>query len=73
MIDSLNNSILSRTNGFMDSINASLGFDTNFGTDLNQQVSIQASFPNVSSRMEIEQAFENLVNLASQHAFDTRR
>lgn len=73
MIDSLNNSILSRTNGFMDSINASLGFDTNLGTDLNQQVSIQASFPNVSSRMEIEQAFENLVNLASQHAFDTRR
>lgn len=35
---------------------------------LEQNVHIDASFPNVQSHQEIEQAFENLVNLASQYA-----
>ena len=33
-----------------------------------QQVHIEASFPNVSSHSEIEEAFNNLVNQASQYA-----
>jgi hypothetical protein len=35
---------------------------------LEQQVSIQASFPNATNHSEIEQAFENLVNMAAQYA-----
>lgn len=41
--------------------------------DLNQNVHIDASFPNVSNSKEIEDAFNNLVNLASQRAMSTRR
>jgi hypothetical protein len=32
---------------------------------LEQSVKIEASFPNVSSRSEIEEAFETLINRAS--------
>ena len=35
---------------------------------LEQQVKIQASFPNVNSKKEIEQALNDLVNLAAQRA-----
>ncbi len=35
---------------------------------LEQNVKIEASFPNVSSRSEIEEAFETLINRASQYA-----
>ena len=50
------------------------GFDgAGFGGSLDQNVIIEANFPNASNRNEIEAAFENLVNRASQHAYDTRR
>ena len=39
----------------------------NSGT-LEQSVSIEAHFPNVSDRNEIEEAFNNLINTASQYA-----
>ena len=35
---------------------------------LEQNVHIDASFPNVTDHLEIEQAFNNLVNMASQYA-----
>ena len=35
---------------------------------LDQNVHIEANFPNVQNHNEIEQAFENIVNLASQYA-----
>ena len=38
-----------------------------------QNVHIDASFPNVRDRNEIEQALNNLVNRASQYAFNTQR
>ena len=38
-----------------------------------QQVTIDASFPSVSDRNEIEQAFNNLVNRAAQHAFKNKK
>ena len=41
--------------------------------DLNQNVHIEANFPNVSNSHEIEEAFNNLVNMASQRAMSTRR
>ena len=45
----------------------------NGGSLLDQNVHITATFPNVNSRLEIEQALGNLVNRASQYAFNTRR
>jgi hypothetical protein len=35
---------------------------------LEQNVHIEASFPNATDHNEIEEAFNNLVNLASQYA-----
>ena len=40
---------------------------------LSQNVTISASFPNVNSREQIENAFNNLINRASQYAYNTRR
>jgi hypothetical protein len=40
----------------------------NIGEALEQQVHIEASFPGVQDRNEIEEAFNNLVNRASQYA-----
>lgn len=40
---------------------------------LDQNVHITATFPNVNSRLEIQQAFGNLINRASQYAFNTRK
>ena len=37
---------------------------------LEQNVQIDAQFPNVTDRHEIEQAFNNLVNRAAQHAYN---
>jgi hypothetical protein len=69
----MNDSILSRVTGMANALTPqamSSGMEQN---ELNQNVNIQASFPGVSSRAEIEQAFANLVNMASQHAYNTRR
>ena len=38
------------------------------GSSLDQKVEIAASFPGVKDRYEIEEAFKNLVNQASQYA-----
>ena len=56
----------------------SLGLDrvlSNYGVDLSlnnqgleQNVHIEANFPGVSDRSEIEMAFENLINKASQYS-----
>ena len=38
------------------------------GDNLQQDVHIEASFPGVSNHTEIEEAFNNLINTASQYA-----
>lgn len=43
------------------------------GMTVDQNVHIEASFPNVNSREEIEAAFEELVNAATQHVFKNSR
>jgi len=59
----------------MHSMNAQLGgilstpgFTGGEGGTLEQNVKIEASFPNVQDRNEIEEAFNNLINKASQYA-----
>ena len=51
------------------------GFGKNFNPNedgIEQNVHIDASFPNVNSKQEIEQAFSELVNLAAQRAMRKR-
>ena len=42
-------------------------------SDIDQKVYITAQFPAVNSRLEIEEAFSNLINRASQYSFNTRK
>ena len=44
------------------------GLDNEINKTLDQKVEISATFPNVTSHSEIEEAFENLRNRASQYA-----
>lgn len=40
---------------------------------IEQQVHIQAEFPNVTEKSEIEEAFEELINIATQRAYPSRK
>ena len=63
------NDLLSNINSSTDFINT-IGFGSgNNNQTLEQNVHIEASFPNVTDHFEIEQALNNLVNRASQFAF----
>ena len=46
----------------------SAGFNSYAHDTLEQNVHIEANFPNVSNRNEIEEAFNNIINRASQYA-----
>lgn len=73
ILESLNDSMLTRTTSMTSTLFGGYGALGDAEQTVNQNVQIQASFPGVSVRSEIEQAFENLVNTASQHAFNTQR
>ena len=47
---------------------ASPSVETGHSDTLEQNVHIEANFPNATDHSEIEQAFDNLINLASQYA-----
>lgn len=71
-------SVLFGLNSFVDG--QQLGVNPNFntypsseGSSLNQNVHIEASFPNVQNSNEIEEAFNNLINTATQYAFNNRK
>lgn len=67
MTNSLSNFANSELNDIMTQAVGMLG-GINTNSTLDQNVHIDASFPNVREHTEIEQAFENLVNMASMHA-----
>jgi hypothetical protein len=46
-----------------------LGNSQNTPPQVDQNVRIEAHFPNVTNSDEIERAFDNLVNQAAQYAF----
>ena len=62
--DSLNGDLFARTSGIKSGIYNNLGDSE----ELEQNVHIDASFPNVNSKREIEEALSDLVNLAAQRA-----
>ena len=58
------------TNGMLNTLALAAGGASglgNFGNSLEQQVHIEANFPNVQSHTEIEMAINNLINSASQY------
>ncbi len=62
--DSLNGDLFARTSGIKSGTYNNLGDSE----ELEQNVHIDASFPNVNSKREIEEALSDLVNLAAQRA-----
>ena len=69
ILRSLNLSMLNSIAGMNSFYNNANTNWTNANTNISQTVEIKAEFPNVTDRNEIEEAFDNLVNLAAQHAF----
>jgi hypothetical protein len=73
MLQNLNSSILGRLLELSSGFNTPMSDVSATSDTLEQNVHIEASFPNVSNSKEIEDAFNNLVNIASQHAYNTQR
>ena len=66
MVTGLSGNIFSRLNGLNGGYSRSI--TSQIGGQVDQNVTISASFPNVNSKKEIEDAFTELVNLAAQRA-----
>ena len=74
VLDTINASMMNRLVGLLAQTTTSLsGISASQDLTVDQKVQIEASFPNVQNSGEIEEAFKNLVNYASQHAYDTKR
>ena len=74
VLDTINASMMNRLIGLLAQTTTSLsGISASQDLTVDQKVQIKASFPNVQNSGEIEEAFKNLVNYASQHAYDTKR
>ncbi len=72
LLTTLNQSTVNRMTGLLNMPSLFGGISRNSDT-LEQNVHIDASFPNVRDSREIEEAFNNLVNIASQRAHSTLR
>lgn len=71
IVDSVGSSMISR----MANLTSNIGINSNVPTSsdtLEQNVHIEANFPNVESSKEIEDALNNLVNVASQRVHRRR-
>ena len=71
IVDSVGSSMISR----MANLTSNIGINSNIPTSsdtLEQNVHIEANFPNVESSKEIEDALNNLVNVASQRVYRRR-
>ena len=69
LLNALSVSAIAQKQAMLDRINARIAADVaTAATDLNQNVHIEASFPNVRDSRQIEEAFDNLVNMAAQYA-----
>ena len=74
ILNALNQSTSNRVAGLLSNISDSIGILNKLNQgQLEQNVHIQAEFPNVEKANEIEKAFNNLVNLATQRAFRNNR
>ena len=69
LVNALSLSAIAQKQAMLDRINATMIPDiATAANTLDQNVHIEASFPNVRDSRQIEEAFDNLVNMASQYA-----
>ena len=73
MLDNLNANVMDRLFGLSAGFNIPLSGTAAASDTLEQNVHIDASFPNVQNSKEIEDAFDNLINVASQYAYKNKR
>ena len=73
MLNNLNANVMDRLFSFSTGFGIPMSDISASSDTLEQNVHIEASFPNVQNSKEIEDAFNNLVNIASQHAYNTQR
>lgn len=73
MLNNLNTNVMDRLFGLSTGLNVPMSSISAASDTLEQNVHIDASFPNVQNSHEIEDAFNNLVNIASQRANKTKR
>lgn len=76
LLDSINQSMQNRMSGLLSYFTFatnSISSIPNNSNPLEQNVHIDATFPNATNSKEIEDAFNNLINVASQRAYDNRR
>ena len=69
LVNALSLSAIAQKQAMLDRINATMIPDIATAANaIDQNVHIEASFPNVRDSRQIEEAFDNLVNMASQYA-----
>ncbi|AXF52528.1 MAG: tail tape protein [Caudoviricetes sp.] len=73
LFNNINSSLADRIGGLMSGLTSSFVLPQPTSNIVEQEVHIQADFPNVTDSKEIENALNNLVNVASQRAFNTQR
>jgi hypothetical protein len=73
LLSNINSNIQDKLLALAAGLSSSTGSVSATSDTLEQNVHIEASFPNVSSSKEIENAFNNLTNIASQRAFNNKR
>lgn len=73
VLDNMQSSMMNRVMGLSSGFNIPVSDISAASDTLEQDVHIEAHFPNVQNSSEIEDAFNNLVNIASQRAYRTKR
>lgn len=73
MLNNLNANVMDRLFSLSTGFGIPMSGISAASDTLEQNVHIEASFPNVQNSQEIEDAFNNLVNIASQRAFKTKK
>lgn len=73
IVRDMNNLLEGITTGISFPNRLSQLYQSNGNNSVDQTVHITAEFPAVNNRIEIENAFENLINKANQFAYNTRK
>ena len=73
VLDNMQASMMSRIMGLSSGLNIPISDISASSDTLEQDVHIEAHFPNAQNSHEIEDAFNNLVNIASQRAYRTQK
>ena len=73
MLNNLNANVMDRLFSLSTGFGIPMSGVSAASDTIEQNVHIEASFPNVQNSQEIENAFNNLVNIASQRAFKTKK